>query len=259
MATIDIELPAALRDALAVPRCADLELPEPATRKLSLPTGAVLPAIGDFTRGIPTDCSLAFNLLAQIGPVLGNLHCVINILKLVEPIVSIITGLAKVPPEPPGPELVKKLADAVPPAMECIVKLVVPQAGLVIFLRDVLDLIARLLRCLVEKLESLASLLGGLSLQISTADPNNADLLASLQCAQENAARSGAGLMASIDPLKMLIDLVKPLAAIAGQDLDVDLSALGSPDSAEAIQEICDKLDPIIQTLETVAQALGGG
>lgn len=259
MAQIDIELPDALREALAMPRCADLRLPEPATLTVSLPTGAVLPAIGDFTRGIPTDCSLAFNLLAQIGPVMGNLHCVINILKLVEPIVGIITGLAKVPPEPPGPELMQKLTDAVQPAMKCIVKLVVPQFGLVFFLRDVLTLIARLLKCLKEQLESLAGLLGGLSLRIAAADPSNADLLASLQCAQQNAVLSGAGLMASIDPLKTLIDLAKPLAAIAGQDLDIDLSGLGSPDSAEKIQEICDKLDPIIATLETVAQALGGG
>jgi hypothetical protein len=257
--TIDIPLPAALSEALAVPRCADLRLPEPKTLSISLPTGAVLPAVNDFTRGIPTDCSLAFNLLAQIGPVMGNLHCVISILKLVEPIVNIVTGLAKVPPEPPGPELVQKLAEAVPDAMECIVKLVVPQAGLVIFLRDVLDLIAKLLGCMCQHLGSLADMLDGLSLKISAVGPDNAELLASLACAQENAARSGAMMMASIEPLQALIALAKPLASIAGQDLDVDLSGLGSPESAEKIREIVEKIQPIVETLKTIAQALGGG
>lgn len=257
MAPIDIELPAALRDALAVPRCADLGLPAPTTLTLSLPTGGSLPAINDFTRGLPTDCSLAFNLLAQIGPLMGNLHCVISILKVVKPMMEVVTGLTKNPLKPPA-QAVAEMAEAIPPAMECILKLVVPQSGLVFFLADVLNLIAKLLKCLMQHLESLASMLGGLNLKIESA-AGNPDLLGSLQCAQENALTSAAGLMASVEPLAALIELAKPLASFAGVELDIDLSGLGSADSAEAIQQVVETLTPIVAAIETVAQALGGG
>jgi hypothetical protein len=257
--TIDIELPDSLREALEVPRCIDLSLPEPATLSISLPTGGTLPAIGDFTRGIPDDCSLAFNLLAQVGPLLGNLDCIIKMLQLVEPLVNVVTGLTKVPPDPPAEDILK-LAQALPPALNCIAKLLVPPLGLAQFLRDILLLIARLLRCIIGQLETVAGLLSGLALRIDVAaGAGNAELVASLECARDNAARSGATVMAAIEPLAAILALAKPLASFAGVELDVDLSGLGSPESAAQIVTIIETLEPVAVALEAAAEALGGG
>ena len=42
--------------------------------KVTLPFGGELKALRDFTKGIPSDCSLVFNLLGQLPPLLGGLH-----------------------------------------------------------------------------------------------------------------------------------------------------------------------------------------
>jgi hypothetical protein len=126
MPQIDIELPAAVRQKLELPRCVDLKLPEPAKLSISLPLGGTLPAVGDFTKGIPDDCSLSFSLLLQLGPFLGAFECLFRTMALVAPLVQVVQGL----PTPPF-EALQKLGEALPPFLECVAKIAVPAAGII--------------------------------------------------------------------------------------------------------------------------------
>ena len=104
---IDVPLPEALQEFLAKPRCADISLPEPGSVSLQLPTGGTIKGIGDVTQGIPTNCSLNFSLLLQLGPILANLECFIRVLKVIKPLIDVIKGL----PFPPV-EAIKDFGEA---------------------------------------------------------------------------------------------------------------------------------------------------
>src|SRR6516164_3598773 len=162
MATIDIPLPAELTQALTPPRCLNLQLPKPEIPTLKLPTGGTIKGVADFTRGIPTDCSMNFSLILQIAPIMASMECLLKVLKFLG---GIINAATQTPPNP-------------------------------------LVLIARLLHCTIEALQSVVNILGGLQLDIASAlQEGNDDKLAALQCAQENAGIAADSTMKSLEPI----------------------------------------------------------
>ena len=82
MTTIDIKLPKRLEDQLTMPPCVDFRLPKPTLPELTLPTGGTLKGIADLTKGVPSDCSLNFNLIIQLAPILASMQCLFEVLKL---------------------------------------------------------------------------------------------------------------------------------------------------------------------------------
>ena len=56
------------------------ELPEPL--EISLPGGVKLSGFLDFSKGMPTQCSVTFSLLQQLAPVMASLTPILNILNV---------------------------------------------------------------------------------------------------------------------------------------------------------------------------------
>ena len=185
--TIDVPLPESLQTFLSQPVC--ITLPPPATVKINLPMGGTLQGVADVTKSIPDDCSLSFSLILQLNPFLAMLDCLFKIVKVLEPLINVVTGLSK--PDPFAiAEAVPKLADAVPPLIECIAKFT--GLGIPLFIKDLLCLIIKILGCVVGQLKTIVGFMAGLSIQIAAAEAQgNSELLAALECAQQE--RQGLG------------------------------------------------------------------
>ena len=96
MATIDIALPDELTQALSPPVCLDLSLPKVGSASLTLPMGGTLQGMADFTRGIPTDCSMNLNLMLQLAPMMASMDCLLKVLKFIGAIVGILKSFNQI-------------------------------------------------------------------------------------------------------------------------------------------------------------------
>ncbi len=250
--TLAIPLPATVKQRLSAPVC--IPMPKPGKVSITLPFGgATLQAFNDISKGIPDDCSLSFSLALQIGPILANMKCLIEALKVVEPLITLITALGKADLIAIGQALPKFL-EAVPPLVDCIAKFFV---GVPLFLRDLLELLAKLLRCIVGSLRSALNVMSGLALQISSAQAEgNAALLATLECAQQQTQASTDHAMAAIEPVLVLLSLAEPLFGLAGVD-PIKTPQIGSDGTLDGLKALIDVLDTLAKTLQTTAEALG--
>jgi hypothetical protein len=248
---VPIELPGELNEFLKQPRCLDLSLPKPKTLNLALPTGGRIPAINDFTQGIPSDCSLGFSLLIQLGPLLGSLDCIIKILNLVKPLSDVINGL----PFPPAKAL-KEFGEAVEPVVKCAVAFT-PQGALPLFIKDILCLVIKLVSCLIDQLKSIVALMGSLSLQLTAAEGNE-QLLANVECAQQNAQCAADGAMKSFEPVLVILELVAPLIEIVPAVDPIEIPTFGSTEDVEQIEGVIATMEEFRDTLQLVADGLGG-
>jgi hypothetical protein len=250
---IKVPLPDSLKKALEAPRC--IRLPKPGKAQITLPFGgATIQAFTDISKGIPDDCSLSFSLALQIGPILANMKCLLEALNVIKPLITVITSLAKGDVISAGKSL-PDLLSAVGPLIECITKFFV---AIPFFVRDLLLLLAKLLRCVVGQLRSILAIMGGLALQISTAEAEgNTELLATLKCAQDNAAISAEQVMSAIDPIMVILALAEPFMGMANVS-PIKTPTIGSADSLEALTAIVDVLDELAKVLQTAAEALGG-
>lgn len=145
--TTTIPIKADLQKLMELPDCTLLLLPKKTKLAIHLPNGASLPAFTDISKGIPTDCSLAFSLVLQLAPFLASIECLLKVLSLLEPLIKTIGGLTSVPPSIPGPDVLSKFASAAEGVMECVVDMVLPGAGLFSFVKSVLILILTFLNC----------------------------------------------------------------------------------------------------------------
>jgi hypothetical protein len=251
--TIDVELPAELQALLSQPVC--IPMPKPSKVEVNLPMGGTLKGMADVTKAIPDDCSLSFSLLLQLGPFLANLDCLLKIVKVIEPLVTVVTALAK--PDPfAAAEAAKKLPEAVGPLLECIAKFF--GVGVPLFVRDLLCLVIKVMRCVIDQLRSIMSVMGGLALQIESAQSaGNLELLAALECAQQNAQLSAQHMMTAVEPVMVLLSLAEPLLGMAGVG-PIASPALASPEDLAAMQTTIDGLDQFVETLEAAAEIVGG-
>jgi hypothetical protein len=248
MPNIDIPISDELKKLFEMPKCVDISLPKPSPIKITLPTGGgSLNAIADISKGIPTDCSMSFTLMLQLAPFLASIECLIRVLKLLKPLIDVIKGL----PFPPV-EAISDFIKAAGELAECFNIF----ANIPFFIKDVLCLILKILNCLVGQLKTVVGLMSGLSLQIQTAQSaGNTELLASLQCAQENAATSAAHLTQAIEPVGALLELVGPLMEIAGAPA-IKFPAIGSAADVEGLNQVITALEAVMQVIGTAAEAL---
>jgi hypothetical protein len=250
---IDVPLPAGLEEYLSRPVC--IPMPKPGKAEINLPMGGTLKGMADITKSIPDDCSLSFSLALQLGPFLANLDCLLKIVKVLEPLIGVVQGLSK--PDPlKVAESVPKLAEAVPPLVECIAKFF--GIGVPLFVRDLLCLIIKLLGCIIGQMKSLLAVMGGLALQIESAQgAGNTELLAALECARQNAQVSAEQTMSAVEPLMVLLSLAEPLLGMAGVS-PIKTPALASPEDLEKMQEVVNTLDELVKTLKLAAEIVGG-
>jgi hypothetical protein len=252
--TIDVELPPALAKLVEKPVC--IPMPKVGKAELTLPSGGKLKGVVDITKGIPDDCSLNFSLVLQLAPFMASIECLVKVLKLIKPLIDVVKSLGP-PPDPVKlPKAIKDFLDAAKDLAPCL--LIPTPANMVPFVRDILLLIIKLLKCLTQQLKSIVNLMGGLALQISSAQSEgNADLLATLQCAQEDAQASAAHMMSSFEPILVLLSLAEPFLGIAGVN-PIKTPQLGSDTDLQALQSSVDTLDELGKTLQLVADGLGG-
>ena len=244
MATIDIALPDDLMQALTPPACLDLELPQPDMSELTLPIGGSLQGVADLTRGVPTQCSMDFSLILQLAPMMASMQCLLKILKFFGDLIN-VSPL----------ELPTAFLDGLSALEECT-NMVLP-LGMFCFVRDLLLLIARTLRCAIQALESVLALLSGLELQIGLAQQaENADLLAALKCAQDNASSAAAGTMQSLQPITVLLSLADPFLKIAKVDLNLTLPSAIPASDLHGMQSMLADLSTAVQTIEQIAEAV---
>lgn len=251
--TIDIPLPANVEEFLKAPVC--VKLPQPGKAKITLPTGGEIKGLVDVTKGIPDDCSMTFSLVLPMLTFLGNFECLFKILKLIQPLIDVVKGLA--PPDP------IKLGSAVPKFLQAAEDLVpcllVPTpANMIPFVRDLLCMIIKLLNCVVGMLKSIIAVLGPLALQIESArGAGNTDLLAALECSQENAMTSAQHVFSALEPVMLLLSLAEPFMGIAGVD-PIKVPSLAAPDDLQKMQDVVNTLDGLVKTLTTAADIVGG-
>lgn len=252
MPDVDIPIPEDLAEFLAAPKCPDLKFPPPKQLNITLPSGGQLKSVQNMAAAIPNDCSLNFSLMLQIAPLLAAMECPLKILKLLKPISDVITGL----PKPPSPALIKEVADAAADLAPCF--LMLTPAGMIPFVRDILCLVLSALRCLIQVMKTMAEMLGGLTLRLEAAkEEGNEALIETLECAQENSLLALSHMLKGIEPVTAILDLMEPMMSIAGVDA-IKLPALGDADSIEAVEEAIAQLETIVQTIQSVVDALGG-
>lgn len=247
---IEVPLPEELTKFLAKPRCADISLPEPGNLSLELPTGGTIKGIGDITKGIPTNCSLNFSLMLQLGPILANLECFIRVLKLIKPLIDVIKGL----PFPPV-KAIMDFGEAASEVAECIVKFTTP-AGMLPFVRDILCLIIRILGCMLDQMNSLLALMEKLTISFAAAD-GNAVQQELLKCAQDNAQRSANAQLQAVEPVMVILEIAAPIFEIA-QVGPIEIPTFEGVEGVEQMRAFTTTMEGFVDTLQLVADGLGG-
>ncbi|HWG95759.1 MAG TPA: hypothetical protein VN647_01645 [Nitrospira sp.] len=256
MPNIDVTVSSDLKKLFELPPCKDVKLPGPKPVKVTLPTGGSIQAFADISKGIPTDCSMSFNLMVQLAPFLAASDCLLKLLGIIAPLIDVVKGLGP-PPDP------IKLGGAIPKFIKAAEKLapcllVVTGAPLIPFIRDVLALIIKILNCFLGQLKTIMGVMNGLSLQIATAaQDGNSELQSILECARENAATSSEHLMKSIEPIGVLLELLGPILELAGQP-SIQLPKVGSQTDMDSLNQVIETMQTVLATLQTIVEALGG-
>src|SRR5262249_44886010 len=189
-----------------------------------------------------------------LGPIMASIECLIKVLKLIKPLMDVIKAV----PSLDVPKLLQVVPDFIKAAEDVLPCVAQVQLGIPMFVRDLLLLIAKVLHCIGGQFKSIAGLMGGIQISTATAQQNgNGELLAQLQCAQENASNQAAAMMSSIEPIAAILSLAEPFLGIAGVN-PIVLPTGGSAQDAHGLETTADTLLQISQTLITVAEALPG-
>jgi hypothetical protein len=251
MPNIDIAVSADLGQLFQLPACADITLPSASGLSIQLPTGGSLQAFADISKGIPTDCSMTFSLMLQIAPFMASIQCLLNVLKLLKPLIDVIQGL----PMPPVSAL-QEFAQAAEALAPCL--LIPTPVVMIPFILDLLCLILKVLNCFLGQMKSLINILGPLNLQLSAAQQSgNSELIATLTCAQANAQTQASQIMNSLGPVGALLGVAGPLFSIAGVPA-ITLPALGSATDVAALTSVVNTMETVVGTIQSIVDGLGG-
>ena len=101
---------------------------------------------------------------------LASMECLIKILKLLNPLVDVVTNLP-MPPVKAVQEFAKAAVDLAP----CF--LIPTPANIIPFIRDILCLILKILACLIGQLRTIGNLLEGLTIDLEDARARGNDEL----------------------------------------------------------------------------------
>lgn len=247
---IKVPLPHKLEKALQTPLC--IPLPKPGKAEIHLPTGGTLKGVVDITKGIPDDCSLNFSLILQLAPVMASIECLVKVLKLIKPLIDVVKALG--PPDPP--KLIQVVPEFVKAAEELLPCLLVPTPlAMIPFVRDILLLIIKVINCVIGQLKTIISALNLLQLDITEAQADGDSAReAALLCAQKNMNLQAESVMSGIDPILVILSLAEPFLAIAG----VNPIKIPTFEAGADLLPLINTLDTLNQTLQTVADGLGG-
>lgn len=202
-----------------------VSLPNPKPLVINLPFGGQLKSIADMSKP-PSDCALIHGLMLQLGPALSGLECFLKLAK-------IILALKNISPTTFG--------DIISAAEDFLTTCVPLPIKFACTILDVVKLLVAYLKCLITTVLSVLEFQVGIDF---TAAQDNPVLLASLNCAQKNAA-------ASMDQLKEAIGIIEIMLSLIDPVLQIAESALPQP-----VKDGLKTIDDIKTALET---AVGGG
>ncbi|MGC2407111.1 MAG: hypothetical protein WA431_11950 [Candidatus Cybelea sp.] len=256
MPQIDIAVAPDLAALFDLPPCSDLSIPGPSPLTVTLPTGGSIKAFADISKGIPTDCSMTFSLMLQIAPFLAVSECLIKILKLLKPLIDVVKSLGP-PPDPI--KLPAAIEDFVKAAVDLVPCLLVPTPlNILPFIRDLLCLILRVLKCFLSEMKSIISVLEGLQIRLKLAqNAGNLELASVIQCAQGNANAQAQHVMGSLEPVGVLLDLAGTMFDIVGVPA-IKLPAVGSQTDLASLNTLVQAVQEAVSVITIVADTLGG-
>lgn len=243
-----IPIPEELKKYLETPTCLDIGLPDPKQVDLTLFSGAKLKGINFDPTKIPTDCSLNLSLMLQLGPILANLECIIRVLKLIKPLIDIVKGL----PFPPA-KAITDFGEAAVDVGKCIVSLTTP-LGMIPFVKDILIMIVRTLKCILSAMSSILETLEKLSLDMLAAEGNPTEQ-ALIECAKENAQRSAIGQLQAVEPVMVIIGIAGTIFEIAGVG-PIEIPTFEGVEEIEDIRTFVSTMEEFVATLELIVDAL---
>lgn len=253
----DIVIPVNLQELFHIPACDLISLPPAEPLRVRLPNGGEFKAFADLSKGIPNDCSLSLNLMVQLAPLLANMKCILSVVGLVKPVMDILDAL-----QPPIPNIPKALG-AIPEVAtkfkavvdSCIAPFLPPYLPIAQFLIDLLNLILKLLKCVIGQLKTILEMMQGITLRINDAQAaGNTELAQVLECARKNAALSAEHAANSMAPLSSIMDLIAPLLDLFGQSLTIP--GPGSTEDAAALQNMIQTLDDLVTNIQAVVDVL---
>jgi hypothetical protein len=192
----------------------------------------------------------------QLTPFLASTECLFKVLALIGPLMKVITGLTKLPPDLSA---MSDLLTAFANLKDCIA--VVTGFGIVVFLSDLLCFIIQALKCFVSQINSVLAILEGLGPGISAAvSAGNTDLAATLQCAQQDAMNQAGQLTNAIQPITAVLSIVGTLASFSPVpvNLNVQFPALGSTVDLDGLNAFVAAIQDVIVVLQGVSNSLGG-
>lgn len=249
-----IPVPEELQKLLALPACSQVALPKVGELKLTLPNGATLKAIPDLTKGIPTDCSLATNLILQLAPFLASIECLLKVFGLIKPLIDVVKSLGP-PPDPVKlPSAISDFVKAAEELMPCL-GMIISGPPIFSFIKDLLLLIIKIIKCMIGQLKTILGIMQGIGLRLEAANAaGNTQLAAVLECARENAVNAAAHAQNSLGPVTNIMPLITTFLELVG--VSFELPELGDPEDAEALAETIQKLEDTITTLESIIETL---
>lgn len=235
--------PAATQPASPLPKCQKLKAPKVPT--IQLPFGATLKGVSDFSQGLPTQCTLNFSLLMQLGPLLAAMACMLKVLNVFGKMQEFVSA-AKEPPKMAA--TVEPLLEAIADLGPCLPPVAFPQ--LAITLKQILELIVGILKCLVDTLDSILEFQQ--SIDVTSAEGNSA-LEQALQCAQDNAAASMDTVATSLEGLQPILQMVTMIADIAQISLKpIMVPATTGADALETVQSLRDTIDGLAEVIDAI-------
>jgi hypothetical protein len=229
--------------------------PPPEQKSLSLPGGGSVTGMVNLPQGVSEDCRVNFNLMLQLGPIFGNLECVLCVFKFV----GIVFDFVKLVPDtisnPTKVTDLKKIVDKLQEVSECLPACVIAftPLGMCPPIKDFIQLIVSYLRCLVEMIESVAQQNVQIQIQMGEAQ-GNPELLEVLNLAQQNADRVGAQALKSAGPALDILTAISSLIQVVGGGA-VNVPSLDQM-SGGAIGEAVQPLKDLLEVLEQVVEAV---
>jgi hypothetical protein len=253
MPNIDIPIPADLNSLFQFPPCSQVTLKPASKLQITLPTGGTLTALTDLSQGIPSDCSLTFNLMLQLAPFLGSIECLMKVLGLIGPLIEFVKAV----PDPIKlASTVPKFLEAAEAVMPCVA--VVTGLGIIPFIKDLLCLIIKALSCFVSQMTTLIGTIEALETQLSAALANgDNDLMAAIQCEQNNAQALAGTMTASLEPIGVILQLAGTFFSIVGMQ-PLTLPSAGAATDLKSLNTLLQTIQDFINVLKKAAVPLGG-
>jgi hypothetical protein len=133
--------------------------------------------------------------------------------------------------------------------------MIIPGVTIFNFIKDLLLLIIKIIKCMIGQLETILGIMQGIELRLGEAQAaGNTELMKVLECARENAINAAGHAQQSLGPVTNILPLIQSFLELAG--VSFELPALGSPEDAAALSETISKLNDTITTLESIIETL---